>query len=67
MPEAATPPVGAARGGPRLGMVWGPVALLRLVFWLRGSSGKIGTLRYFPGIFLKDEFLHKNEAREQFC
>jgi hypothetical protein len=27
------------------------VAPLRLLFWLRESSGKIGTLRYFPGIF----------------
>jgi hypothetical protein len=37
------------------------VALLRLVFWLRESSGKIGALRYFPGFFLKVGFLHKNE------
>jgi hypothetical protein len=30
-----------------------PVAPLRLVLWLRVSAGKIGTLRYFPGFFLK--------------
>jgi hypothetical protein len=42
------------------------VALLRLVFWLRESSGKIGVLRYFLGIFLKVGFLHKNETPEQF-
>jgi hypothetical protein len=43
------------------------VALLRLIFWLRESSGKIGVLRYFLGIFLKVGFLHKNETPEQFC
>jgi hypothetical protein len=43
------------------------VAPLRLVFWLRESSGKIETLRYFSGFFLKVEFLHKNETPEQFC
>jgi hypothetical protein len=43
------------------------VAPLRLVFWLRESSGKIGVLRYFPGFFLKVGFLHKNETPEQFC
>jgi hypothetical protein len=59
--EAATPPPGAAR--------WcGPlVAHLRLVFWLRESSSKIGALRYFLGIFLKVGFLHKNKTPEQFC
>jgi hypothetical protein len=35
------------------------VAPLRLVFWLRESSGKIGALRYFPGLFLKVGFLQK--------
>jgi hypothetical protein len=46
----------------------GPLmAPLRLVFWLRESSGKIGTLRYFLGFFLKVGFLHKNETPEQFC
>jgi hypothetical protein len=43
------------------------VARLRLVFWLHESSGKIGVLRYFLGIFLKVGFLHKNETPEQFC
>jgi hypothetical protein len=43
------------------------MALLRLVFWLRESSGKIGVLRYFLGIFMKVGFLHKNETPEQFC
>jgi hypothetical protein len=43
------------------------VAPLRLVFWLRESSDKIGALRYFPGFFLKVGFLHKNETSEQFC
>jgi hypothetical protein len=43
------------------------VALLRLVFWLRESSGKIGVWRYFLGIFLKVGFLYKNKTSEQFC
>jgi hypothetical protein len=43
------------------------VALLRLVFWLRESSGKIGVLRYFLEIFLKVGFLHKNETPEKLC
>jgi hypothetical protein len=43
------------------------VALLRLILWLRGSSGKIRVLLYFLGIFLKVGFLHKNETPEQFC
>jgi hypothetical protein len=34
-------------------------ASLRLSFWLRGSSGKIGFLQYFLGFFLKVGFLHK--------
>jgi hypothetical protein len=42
-------------------------APLRLVFWLRGSSGKIGFLQYFPGFFLKVGFLHKNKTPGQFC
>jgi hypothetical protein len=42
------------------------MAPLRLVFWLRESSGKIGALRYFSGFFLKVGFLHKNETPEQF-
>jgi hypothetical protein len=46
----------------------GPLmTLLRLVSWLRESSGKIGVLRYFLGIFLKVGFLHRNETPEQFC
>jgi hypothetical protein len=36
-----------------------PLASLRLLFWLRGSSSKIGILQYFPGFFLKVGFLHK--------
>jgi hypothetical protein len=43
------------------------VAPLRLVFWLRGSSVKIGPLQLFPGIFLKVDFLHKNKTPGQFC
>jgi hypothetical protein len=58
--EAATPP----QVRPALARVarWcGPlVARLRLVFWLHESSGKIGVLRYFLGIFLKVGFPHKN-------
>jgi hypothetical protein len=37
-----------------------------LVFWLRGSSGKIGILQYFPGFFVKVGFLHKNKTLGQF-
>jgi hypothetical protein len=44
-----------------------PVAPLRLIFWLHVSSGKIGTLWYFPGFFLKVGFLHKNKTPGQFC
>jgi hypothetical protein len=40
---------------------------LRLVFWLRGSSGEIGFLMIFPKFLLKVGFLHKNETPEQFC
>jgi hypothetical protein len=43
------------------------VAPLRLVFWLRGSSGKIWFLQYFLGFFLKVGFLHKNDTPWQFC
>jgi hypothetical protein len=43
------------------------VSLLRLVFWLRESSGIIGVLWCFLGIFLKVGFLHKNKTLEQFC
>jgi hypothetical protein len=42
-------------------------APLCLVFWLRGSSGEIGFLQYFPRFLLKVGFLHKNETPEQFC
>jgi hypothetical protein len=42
-------------------------APLRLIFWLRGSSGKIGILQYFLGFFLKVGFLHKNKTLGQFC
>jgi hypothetical protein len=40
---------------------------LSLVFWLRGSSGEIWFLQYFPRFLLKVGFLHKNETPEQFC
>jgi hypothetical protein len=43
------------------------MAPLRLVFWLRVSSGKIGILQYFLGFFLKVGFLHKNKTPGQFC
>jgi hypothetical protein len=36
---------------------------LRLVFWLRGSSGEIGFLQYFPRFLLKVGFLHKTRHR----
>jgi hypothetical protein len=66
MAEAATPAPGAA--WPSHMTRWsGPlVALLRLIFWLCESSGKIGVLRYFLEIFLKVGFMHKNETPEQF-
>jgi hypothetical protein len=38
------------------------LAPLYLVFWLRGSSGKIGILQYFLGFFLKVRFLHKSKT-----
>jgi hypothetical protein len=38
------------------------LAPLRLVFWLRGSSGKIGFLQDFRGFFLKVGFLHKDKT-----
>ena len=44
-----------------------PFAPLRLIFWLRESSGKIGTLQLFPKFFLNVDFLHKNETPGQFC
>jgi hypothetical protein len=43
------------------------VAPLHLIFCLRVSSHKIGTLRYFPRFFLKVGFLHKNQTPGQFC
>ena len=43
-----TPPGHTARPGPRQQVVWPPLALLRLVFWLLESSGKIGTLAFVP-------------------
>ena len=60
MPGAATYPLGADRPGPRGWGVWAPKAPLRLVFWLRESSGEIGFLAYFSGFFLIFDFLHKN-------
>jgi hypothetical protein len=41
-------------------------APLCLVFWLRGSSGKLGFLQYFLGFFRKVGFLHKNKTPGQF-
>jgi hypothetical protein len=67
MAEAASPPLArpglgrATRGCEPL------VAPLRLVLWLRGSSGKIGFLQYFLGFFLKVGFLHNNETPGHFC
>jgi hypothetical protein len=43
------------------------LAPLRLILWLRVSSGKIGFLQYFLGFFLKVGFLHKNKTPGQFC
>jgi hypothetical protein len=43
------------------------MAPLRLVFWLHGSSGKIGFLQYFSGFFLKVGILHKSKTPGQFC
>jgi hypothetical protein len=45
----------------------GLVPPLRLVFWLRGSSGEIEFLMIFLEFLLKVGFLHKNETPEQFC
>jgi hypothetical protein len=42
-------------------------APLCLVFWLRGSSGEIEFLQYFPEFLLKVGFPHKNKTPEQFC
>jgi hypothetical protein len=48
--------------------VWGPLEPpLRPVFWLHGSSGKIGFLMIFPEFLLEVGFLYKNETPEQFC
>jgi hypothetical protein len=66
MAKAASGEVGAARAGPRPLVVSPGRSPLRLSFWLRGSSGKIEFLQYFPGFFLKVGFLHKNETPEQF-
>jgi hypothetical protein len=67
MAEAASPLVGAVRPEPRPWWCGSLLAPLCLVFWLRGSSGEIGFLQYFPGFLLKVGFLHKNEIPEQFC
>jgi hypothetical protein len=63
------PHTGVARPGlGRTTCVWRPLKpLLRLVFWLRGSSGKIWFLVIFLEFLLEVEFLHKNETPEQFC
>ena len=54
----------SGRTGPWCGAL---VACLRLIFWLRVSSGKIGTPGYFSEIFPKLDFLHKNKTAGQFC
>ena len=59
VPRGPTPPPGVAWPGPRQQVVWPPLALLRLVFWLLEFSGEIGFLAYFPGFFLIVDFLHK--------
>jgi hypothetical protein len=62
-----SPSPGTARPGPRPWWWACLPAPLRLVFWLRGSSGKIGILQYFLGFFLKVGFLHKNKTLGKFC
>jgi hypothetical protein len=67
MAGAATPSPGRpglARATRWCGALLAPLCL---VFWLHGSSGKIGFLQYFPGFFLKVGFLHKNKTPGQFC
>ena len=62
MPEAATPHLGAARGGRAPGWC-GPLVALSV-----SSSGsvslpvKYGFLQYFSGFFPKLGFLHKNKT-----
>jgi hypothetical protein len=55
MAEAASQQVGAA-------LVWQPPSPSPSHLWLRGSSGEIGFLQYFPEFLLKVGFLHKNET-----
>jgi hypothetical protein len=59
MAGAATPPPrrpGLARATRWCGALLAPLCL---VFWLHGSSGKIGFLQYFPGFFRKLDFCTK--------
>jgi hypothetical protein len=69
MADPSSQQVGAARAG--LGRApcvsGGLVPPLRLIFWLRGSSGEIGFLPIFLEFLLKVEFMHKNKTPEQFC
>ena len=59
MPEAAAPP-GGGWAHPR-DRGCGPLRPpLRLMLWIRESSGEIGFLAYFPGFFMIVDFLHKN-------
>ena len=68
MLEATTPCVGAAMVPPHCQVVCkAHLALLRLIFWLWESLGKIGGLQLFSEFFLKVDFLHKNETPGQFC
>jgi hypothetical protein len=67
MAEAASPPPGAAWPGPRHQGCEPLVAPLRLVIWLRVSSGKIEILQYFLGFSLKVGYLYKNKTPGQFC
>src|SRR3954462_10927310 len=58
----------ARPGLARAGVVSGPLrGLLLPAFWLRGSSGKIGLLAYFLGLFPKVDFLHKKKTPGKFC
>ena len=56
-----------ARAGPIRATMWcGPlVAHLHSIFWLRVSPGEIMTFPYFPRIFPKVDFLHKNETPDR--
>ena len=50
-------------------LVWcgAPVHPPRSIFWVRGSSRKIGLSVFFLGFFWNFDFLHKNKTSRQFC